>query len=90
MTVTIKNAQIKNAQIGPTVATRGLVSCWNVVSTHSYPRTGSKLYDLIKNKNNGDMINMNSGNFSDEAGGSLVLDGTNEYVNIPYLSLIHI
>jgi len=84
MSVTIKNAQIKNAHIGPTVATRGLVACWNVVSTHSYPRTGSKLYDLIKNKNNGDMVNMNSSNFSDDVGGSLILDGTNEYINIPY------
>ena len=85
MAVTIKNAQIRNTQIGPTVATRGLVSCWNAVSTYSYPRTGSKLYDLIKkNKNDGDMINMNSSNFSEEAMGSLILDGTNEYINVPY------
>ena len=85
MATTIRNAHIKNTQIGPTIVTRGLISCWNVASTYSYPRIGSTLYDLIKvNRNHGDMINMNSGNFNDEVMGNLVLDGTNEYINIPY------
>jgi len=84
MTVIINNAQIKNMQIGPTIATRGLVSYWDVASTHSYPRTGSVWYDLVANQNNGSMVNMSESNFlEDSSGASFTLDGTDEYITIP-------
>lgn len=82
MTVAIKNAQVKNVHIGPTISTNGLISYWNVASTTSYPRTGTIWYDIIGN-NDGSMINMTSGNFSEDVQGSFVFDGTDEYVNVP-------
>ena len=82
MTVAIKNAQVKNVHIGPTTSTNGLMSYWNAASTTSYPRTGTIWYDIIGN-NDGSMINMTSGNFSEDVQGSFVFDGTDEYVNIP-------
>lgn len=84
MSVNIKNAHVKNLHIGPRIITNGLVSWWNAASVRSYPRTGSIWYDLIKkNKNDGSLVNMSETNFSEEAGGVLVFDGANEYVNIP-------
>jgi hypothetical protein len=84
MTVTVKNAQSKNLQIGPTIVTRGLVSCWDAASVYSYPRTGDTWYDLVKqNTNNGSLYNMSSANFSEDGVGSLILDGTDDYIAIP-------
>ena len=84
MSVNIKNAHAKNLHIGPGIITDGLVSWWNAASIRSYPRTGSIWYDLIKkNKNNGSLVNMSETNFSEEDGGVLVFDGSDEYVSIP-------
>ena len=82
MTVKIKNAQVNNLHIGPRIISDGLISYWNATSPYSYPRTGSVWYDLVRN-NDGSMVNMNSTNFSEDGGGSLVFDGTDEYVSIP-------
>ena len=84
MSVDIRNAQVKNLKVGPTIITEGLVSWWNAASVHSYPRTGSIWYDLIKqNHNDGSMVNMSADNFTDDGGGALTFDGTDEYVSIP-------
>ena len=82
MTVIIKNAQVKNAHIGPAIPTNGLMSYWNAASTTSYPRSGTIWYDIVGN-NNGSMINMTSGNFSEDVQGSFVFDGTDEYISVP-------
>ena len=85
MSVNIKNAHAKNLHIGPGIITDGLVSWWNAASIRSYPRTGSIWYDLIKkNKNNGSLVNMSETNFSEEDGGVLVFDGSDEYVSIAH------
>ena len=88
MSVDIRNAQVKNLKVGPTIITEGLMSWWNAASVHSYPRTGSVWYDLVQNRNNGSLVNMSSDNFTDDGGGALVFDGTDEYVSIPHDSSI--
>ena len=88
MSVDIRNAQVKNLKVGPTIITEGLMSWWNAASVHSYPRTGSVWYDLVQNRNNGSLVNMSADNFTDDGGGALVFDGTDEYVSIPHDSSI--
>ena len=88
MSVDIRNAQVKNLQVGPTIITEGLIAWWNAASVHSYPRTGSVWYDLIQNQNNGSLVNMSAANFTDDGGGALTFDGTDEYVSIPHDSSI--
>ena len=39
---------------------RGLMASWNAASVHSYPHTGSVWYDLVKNQNNGSLVNMSA------------------------------
>ena len=82
MTVIINNAQVRNLNIGPTIPTEGLISYWNAASPYSYPRTGSVWYDLVRN-NDGSMVNMTSGNFSEDIQGHFVLDGTDDYISVP-------
>jgi len=53
--------------------------------TASYPGTGTTWFDLSGNGNNGTLIN--GVGFNSANGGSLVFDGVNDYVNIPYLLL---
>ena len=84
MSVDIRNAQVKNLNVGPTIVTEGLLAGWNAASVHSYPRTGSVWYDLGRNQNNGSLINMSADNFTDDGGGALTFDGTDEYVSIPH------
>ena len=84
MAVTINNAEIRNLQVGPTIITDGLVSFWTAASRLSYPRTGSIWYDMkIANRNNGSLINMSGTNFTEDAQGALVFDGTDEYMSVP-------
>tara|TARA_R110000824_G_scaffold130213_8_gene291995 strand:- start:950 stop:1750 length:801 start_codon:yes stop_codon:yes gene_type:complete len=83
MTATSNNLQVKNTQVGPTIVTENLLDIWDVSSVHSYPRTGTTLYGLVKrNKNDGSMVNMASSNFIDEAVGVFAFDGTDEYISI--------
>ena len=84
MSVDIRNAQVKNLNVGPTIVTEGLIAWWNAASVHSYPRTGSVWYDLVQNRNNGSLINMSADNFTDDGDGALTFDGTDEYVSIPH------
>ena len=84
MSVDIRNAQVKNLNVGPTIVTEGLIAWWNAASVLSYPRTGSVWYDLVQNRNNGSLVNMSADNFTDDGGGALTFDGTDEYVSIPH------
>jgi hypothetical protein len=64
----------------PPIVTNGLVLNLDAGFTPSYPRTNATWYDLSSGGNNGTLINgptFNSGN-----GGSIVFDGTNDYVTI--------
>ena len=64
----------------PRIVTDGLVFCVDAANKRSYPGAGTTLVDL-KSKYNGSLTNMTSSNFSNQNAGTLVFDGTNEYVN---------
>jgi hypothetical protein len=60
------------------IVTDGLILCLNAADTNSYPGSGTTWYDVAKT-NNGTLTNgptFNSGN-----GGSIVFDGSNDYVS---------
>jgi hypothetical protein len=65
----------------PKIVTDGLVLYLDAANTRSYPGSGTTWSDLSRGGNNGSLINgptFNSGN-----GGSIVFDGSNDYVNVP-------
>ena len=61
------------------IVTDGLVLCLDAASKRSYPGTGTTWTDL-KGGNNGTLANMDTSNFDESNGGSLVFDGTDEYI----------
>ena len=63
----------------PRIVTDGLVLCLDAANKRSYPGTGTTWTDL-KGSNNGTFNNMDASNFSDENGGVLNFDGTDDYV----------
>jgi len=66
----------------PKIVTDGLVFAVDAANTKSYPGSGTTWKDLSGNGNDGTLINgptFDSGN-----GGSIVFDGTNDYVEFPY------
>ena len=65
----------------PRIVTDGLVFCVDAANPRSYPGAGTTWTDLTANKNNGTLTNMTD-NFSTDGAGSLIFDGTNEYINI--------
>lgn len=63
----------------PPIVTDGLVFCVDAANQRSYPKSGTTWSDLV-GANNGTLINgptFNAGN-----GGSIVFDGTDDYINI--------
>jgi len=63
---------------GGKIVTDGLVLCLDAASKRSYPGTGTTWTDLA-GSNNGTLTN--GPTFDDEKGGSIVFDGTNDYIN---------
>jgi hypothetical protein len=61
------------------IVTNGLVLNLDAGFTTSYPTTGSTWYDLSGNSNNGTLINNPA--FNSANSGSIVWDGTDDYVN---------
>lgn len=64
----------------PKIVTDGLVLCLDAANPKSYPGSGTTWTDLSGNGNTGTLVNgvgYNSGN-----GGSLVFDGSNDYVTL--------
>lgn len=64
---------------GGDIVSDGLVLCLDAGNVRSYPGNGSTWTDLSKNGNNGTLIN--GPTFSSDNGGSIVFDGSNDYVN---------
>lgn len=62
----------------PRIVTDGLSVYYDVANPRSYPGSGTTIYDLSRNGNNGTLINGVSYNTS--SGGALVFDGTDDYV----------
>ena len=67
---------------GPKIVTSGLVLALDAADKLSYPGTGTTWRDLSGNNNTGTLTN--GPTFSAANMGSIVFDGTNDYVNIPY------
>ena len=65
-------------QNGPRIVTNGLVLCLDAGNTKSYPGTGTAWTDLSGNGNNGTLTN--GPTYSSANKGSIVFDGTNDYV----------
>ena len=63
----------------PRVVTDGLVLCLDAASRESYPGSGTVWRDLARS-NNGTLIN--GPTFSSANGGSIVFDGTDDYVTL--------
>jgi hypothetical protein len=70
---------IKNASHGPKVVTDGLVLCLDAGNSKSYPGSGTTWTDLSGNGNNGTLTN--GPTYSSSNGGSLVFDGTNDFID---------
>lgn len=64
---------------GPRIITNGLALCLDAGNTKSYPRTGTIWNDLSGNGNNGTLVN--GVGYNSDNGGSLVFDGTNDFVD---------
>jgi len=67
-----------NSTNSTTLITSGLVLNLDAGNINSYPGSGTTWYDLSGNNNNG--VLTNGPTFSSENGGSIVFDGTNDYV----------
>jgi hypothetical protein len=63
----------------PKIATDGLVLYLDAANTRSYPGTGTTWSDLSRGGNNGSLIN--GPTFNSANGGSIVFDGSNDYVD---------
>jgi hypothetical protein len=64
------------------VITNGLVLSLDAGFTPSYPSTGTTWYDLSPSGNNGSLIN--GSNYLTTNGGVIDLDGSDDYINIPF------
>jgi len=65
------------------IATDGLVLCLDAANPRSYPLSGTSWNDLSGNSYNGTLTNGPS--FSSDNAGTLVFDGTNDYINLSSL-----
>lgn len=67
---------------GPKVTTSGLIFSLDAADKLSYPGIGTSWYDI---SGNGRVGTLNNGvGFSSSGSGTLVFDGTNDYVSIPF------
>ena len=64
----------------PRIVTDGLVFCVDAGDKMSYPGAGTTWTDLSKNRNNGTLTN--GPTFDSANGGSIVLDGINDYISV--------
>jgi hypothetical protein len=65
----------------PKIVTNGLVLCLDAADKKSYPGTGTLWTDRSGNGNNGTLTN--GPTFSGTNGGSIVFDGSDDYVDTP-------
>lgn len=76
-----------SAYAGPEIVNSGLVLHLDAGSTRSYPGSGTTWTDLSNNNNNGTLVNVPT--FSSLNNGSIVFNGTNNYVTLPTNLLKH-
>jgi len=70
---------------GPKIVTDGLVLCLDAADRNSYPGSGTIWRDLSGNGNHGTLTN--GPTFDGGNGGSIVFDGSNDYVTTDYIPL---
>lgn len=63
----------------PSVVTNGLIHYYDAANPKSYPGSGTTWYDLVGNKNG---TLKNGASFSSDNKGVIVLDGTNDWIEI--------
>jgi hypothetical protein len=66
----------------PSIVTSGLVLNLDAGFVSSYPKTGTSWRDLSGNNYTGTLTN--GPTFSNDGGGSIVFDGSDDFVQIPY------
>lgn len=71
---------------GPNIVRNGLVLCLDAASRRSYPGSGTTWTDLSGLNNNGTLTN--GPTFNSANGGSIVFDGTNDYVLVDSSTII--
>jgi len=76
-----------SAYAGPEVVNSGLGLSLDAGNTRSYPGSGTTWTDLSNNNNNGTLVN--GPTFSSLNNGSIVFDGSNDYVTLPTNLLKH-
>jgi hypothetical protein len=67
----------------PKIITDGLVLYLDAANTRSYPGSGTTWSDLSRNQNNGTLVN--GPTFNSANGGSIVFDGSNDFVDLSTL-----
>ena len=72
---------MSTAEGGGNIVTGGLVLLLDAANTKSYPTTGTTWTDISRGGNNGTLIN--GPTFNSANGGSIVFDGTNDYIKPP-------
>ena len=72
----------------PKIVTNGLVLALDAANNKSYSGSGTTWYDLSGNDNTGTLTN--GPTFNSTNGGSIVLDGTNDYINTSNSSSLQI
>jgi hypothetical protein len=70
----------------PKVITDGLVLYLDAANQYSYVSGSTSWNDISRGGNNGTLVN--GPTYSSANGGSIVFDGTNDYVSIPYSNII--
>ncbi len=65
----------------PSIVSDGLVLCLDAANTKSYPGSGTTWTDISGRGNNGTLTN--GPTFSSDDGGSVVVDGSNDYILTP-------
>jgi len=78
------NATKKKFTADENIVTEGLILNIDPAKSNSYPGTGNTIYDLSGFGNTGTLSN--SPTFLSINGGSLIYDGTNDYITIPHNS----
>ncbi len=67
-------------RFSPSIVQSGLVLYLDAANTRSYPGIGTDWYDLSRGGNNGTLTN--GPTFSLDNGGSIVFDGSNDYIEL--------
>jgi hypothetical protein len=76
-----------SGKIGPDINENGLILHLDAANVKSYLGSGTTWTDLSGNGNNGTLTN--GPTFSSNNLGSIVFDGTNDYVNVSYNSILN-